>query len=297
LIIIVLRFGIGIAFSFAKGLFMAITPIQTNAGSDPQTALQNLHEAKAQKVAKEFESIFTTMMLKSMRGNNELFQNDFLPDSLGQKIYTEMLDDEYGKLMANNSKLGLAKLVLAQIHKDDTTSTSSIGMLSGLKSQSWMIDNNFIPAAPAIKTNAKDTSATLAQWTTLINQASDEYGVDSNLIAAVIVQESGGNPRAVSPKGAKGLMQLMDSTAREMGMQQAFNPQQNILAGTKYLSQMLERYNGDEALALASYNAGPAAVDQYKGIPPYAETQHYVASVLNLKDTLTQSKSTIKEAQ
>jgi Rod binding domain-containing protein len=280
-----------------KDFFMAITPIQTNAGSDPQTALQNLHEAKAQKVAQEFESIFTTMMLKSMRGKNELFENDFLPDSLGQKIYTEMLDDEYGKLMANHSKLGLAKLVLAQIHKDDTTSASSIGMLAGLKSQSWMIDNNFIPAASTIKTNAKDSSANIAQWDTLIKQASDEYGVDSNLIAAVILQESGGNPRAVSPKGAKGLMQLMDSTAREMGMQQAFNPQQNILAGTKYLSKMLERYNGDEALALASYNAGPAAVDQYKGIPPYAETQQYVANVLNVRDTLTQQEPIAKEAQ
>jgi Rod binding domain-containing protein len=291
-----LCFGIGIAFSLGKGFFMAITPIQTNAGSDPQTALQNLHEAKAQKVAQEFESIFTTMMLKSMRGSNELFENDFLPNSLGQKIYTEMLDDEYGKLMANNSKLGLAKLVLAQIHKDETASSSSLGMLSGLKSQSWMIDNHFIPAASKTIGTTKDATGNIAQWDTLIKQASDEYGVDSNLIAAVILQESGGNPRAISPKGAKGLMQLMDSTAREMGVQQAFNPQQNILAGTKYLSQMLERYSGDEALALASYNAGPAAVDQYKGIPPYAETQQYVASVLNLRDTLTQSEPIAKGA-
>jgi soluble lytic murein transglycosylase-like protein len=275
---------------------MAITPIQTNAGSDSQTPLQLQHEAKAQKVAQEFESIFTSIMLKSMRGKNELFENDFLPDSLGQKIYTEMLDDEYGKLMANNSNLGIAKLVLAQIHKDDNTSASSLGMLAGLKSPSWMIDNNFIPKASTTTSNTKDASANIAQWKALIEQASDEYGVDSNLIAAVILQESGGNPRAISPKGAKGLMQIMDTTAREMGMQQAFNPQQNILAGTKYLSQMLERYNGDEALALASYNAGPAAVDQYKGIPPYAETQQYVASVLNLRDTLTQSESATKEA-
>ena len=275
---------------------MATTPLQTVAGSDLQAAAKLQHEAKAQKVAQEFESIFTTMMLRSMRGSGAMFQNDFLPDSLGQKIYTGMLDDEYGKLMANNSSLGLAKLVLAQIHQDDATSASSLGMLAGLKSPSWMLDNNFIPAASTTTGNARDSSANIAQWNTLIKQASDEYGVDSNLIAAVILQESGGNPRAISPKGAKGLMQIMDSTAQEMGMRQPFNPQQNILAGTKYLSQMLERYSGDEALALASYNAGPAAVDQYRGIPPYAETQQYVASVLHLKDTLTQSESEAKEA-
>jgi soluble lytic murein transglycosylase-like protein len=78
----------------------------------------------------------------------------------------------------------------------------------------------------------------------------------------------------------------MDSTASDMGIQSAFNPEQNILAGTKYFSQMLERYQGDLTLALASYNAGPAAVDRYRGVPPYDETQNYVSSVLGLKEGL-----------
>jgi Rod binding domain-containing protein len=291
-----LHFGIGIAFSSGKGLFMATTPIQTVAGSDLQAAAKLQHEAKAQKVAQEFESIFATMMLRSMRGSSTMFENDFLPNSLGQKIYTEMLDDEYGKLMAGNSNLGLAKLVLDQIHQDEKSSASSLDMLAGLKLPSWMIDNKFVPAATS-DNNATTASVTIEQWKGLIQQASDSYGIDKNLIAAIILQESGGNPNAVSSKGAKGLMQLMDSTAREMGVSRVFNPQQNILAGTKYFSQMLERYKGDESLALASYNAGPAAVDQYRGIPPYDETRKYVSSVLGIKDTLDRQSSTPNEVK
>jgi Rod binding domain-containing protein len=290
LIINALRFGTGIALSFGKGLFMAFTPIQTSAGGDQQATLQLLHEAKAQKVAQEFESIFTTMMLRSMRGSNEMFENDFMPNSLGEKIYTEMLDDEYGKIMSQNSRFGLAKLVLQQIHKNDDAAVPSLEMLAGLKLQSWMIDNKVLPTSDS-KIDARDAVDKISNYDALIRQASDQYGVDSNLISAVILQESGGNPNAVSPKGAKGLMQLMDSTSREMGLRQVFNPQQNILAGTKYLSQMLERFDGDETLALASYNAGPAAVEQYRGVPPYDETQKYVASVLRMKDTLDHTQT------
>jgi Rod binding domain-containing protein len=273
---------------------MATTALQTIAGSDQQGTLQLLHEAKAQKVAQEFESIFSTMMLRSMRGSdNELFQNDFMPNSLGQKIYTEMLDDEYGKMMSQHASLGLAKLVLQQIQGSGKSEATSLEMLSGLKSQSWMIDNKFIPAQ-TIGVDVRDAVDKISKYDAIIQQASDIYGVDSNLVTAVIMQESGGNPNAVSPKGAKGLMQLMDSTARELGVHQVFNPQQNILAGAKYLAQMLDRYSGDESLALASYNAGPAAVDQYGGVPPYDETKKYVASVLSMKDTLDRTKTISK---
>jgi Rod binding domain-containing protein len=264
---------------------MATTPLQPVAGSDPKAAAQLQREAKAQKVAQEFESIFTTMMLRSMRGTTAAFENDFMPNDLGQKIYTEMLDDEYGKLMAGTSKLGLAKLVLDQIHRDDKSSASSLQMLTELKLPSWMIDKAFVPTAQ-MQAGAKNAAADISKWKDLIQKAGDLYGVDANLISAIIVRESGGNPDAVSAKGAKGLMQLMDSTAGEMGIRSAFNPEQNILAGTKYFSQMLERYKGDASLALAAYNAGPAAVDRYGAIPPYDETRNYVSSVLGLKDTL-----------
>jgi hypothetical protein len=196
-------------------------------------------------------------------------------------------------MMSRNSKFGLAKLVLQSIHNSEKSEVPSLEMLDGLKLQSQLLDKQFVPGRSA-EIDTRDGADKISKYDPIIQQASAQYGVDSNLVSAVIIQESGGNPNAVSHKGAKGLMQLMDSTARELGVRQVFNPQQNILAGVKYLSQMLERYNGDESLALASYNAGPAAVDQYGGVPPYDETRKYVASVLSMKDTLDQTKNIAK---
>lgn len=117
----------------------------------------------------------------------------------------------------------------------------------------------------------------------LITQAAQASGLPGSLVAAVVQTESGGNPQAVSSSGAKGLMQLMDGTAAEFGVTNAFDPQQNLNAGSQYLSSLLQKYQGNEQLAVAAYNAGSGAVDQYGGVPPYPETQQYVQKVLALQ--------------
>jgi hypothetical protein len=114
----------------------------------------------------------------------------------------------------------------------------------------------------------------------VVKAASGTYRLDPDLVNSVIRAESGFNVRAVSPKGAQGLMQLMPQTASQLGVQNAFDPQANVEGGTRYLRELLERYNFDLIKALAAYNAGPQRVEQYGGVPPYYETQAYVARIV-----------------
>jgi soluble lytic murein transglycosylase-like protein len=118
------------------------------------------------------------------------------------------------------------------------------------------------------------------EFANLIGEAASRHKVDPALLTAMAQVESAFDPRAVSHKGAKGILQLMPETAKRFGVKDLFNASQNIDGGAKYLSWLLERYDGRTDLALAGYNAGEAAVDQYGGIPPYSETQDFVARVL-----------------
>ncbi|HOY67583.1 MAG TPA: lytic transglycosylase domain-containing protein [Candidatus Ozemobacteraceae bacterium] len=123
------------------------------------------------------------------------------------------------------------------------------------------------------------------QYLPLVDKYAAKYGIDAALVRQVIAVESGYDDRSVSDKGAMGLMQLMPETAREMGVTNPFDPEENISGGTRYLSQLLKQNGGNLRLALASYNAGPGAVRQFGGVPPYPETQAFVRKVLSGLDS------------
>ncbi len=125
------------------------------------------------------------------------------------------------------------------------------------------------------------------EFAAVIRDEAKRYGIDPALVTAVAQAESNFNPAAVSSAGAKGMMQLMDGTAQKLGVDNVFDPAQNIEGGVRFLRSLLDRY-GRADLALAAYNAGPHAVDQYRGIPPYQETQTYVSRVLALRDQYRQ---------
>jgi len=128
------------------------------------------------------------------------------------------------------------------------------------------------------KINLKSKSANIDE---IIETFANKYDVDSDFIRAIIKQESNFNEKATSKKGAMGLMQLMPSTAKSLGIEDAYNPWENVEGGTKHIKNLLIHYNGDKELALAAYNAGMGAVKKYGGIPPYKETNNYVNSIMS----------------
>jgi len=240
--------------------------------------------SKSAQVAKDFEAMFTSMMFKAMRGSVSS-EGSLIPRSMGEDIFTEMLDGEYARLSAESGSLGLAALILKEIERSEGKEMPSVGGDVPL----WALERNHGMSARGASSRSRGADGTglinrvNEKWGSLVSNISKRFGVDEHLVTAVIARESAGNPRAISPKGAKGLMQLMDGTAREMGVAYSFSPAENIMGGVKYLKKMLDMHGGDERLALASYNAGPGAVKRFNGIPPYKETRDYVRIVQELR--------------
>ena len=142
-----------------------------------------------------------------------------------------------------------------------------------------------VPRAPTVRVTrpvaaGERAGEDIARFEPLVQEHASRHAISPALLRAVIQVESGFNPRARSPKGAMGLMQLMPATAVELGVRDPYDPAQNIAGGTTYLRRLLDRYDGNESLALAAYNAGAGAVDRYgRQVPPYRETQDYVKKI------------------
>ncbi|WP_322619381.1 lytic transglycosylase domain-containing protein [Bacillus fonticola] len=158
------------------------------------------------------------------------------------------------------------------------TQTPFAPLTSFNKSLVYGITNPTLSTLPAI--DNESASLVSNDVDEIISYASQTFGVREDIIRTVIEKESGFRQEAVSSAGAQGFMQLMPATARGLGVEDPFDAKQNIMGGTKYLRQMLDRYGDNLSLALAAYNAGPGTVDKYGGIPPFQETRKYVASIL-----------------
>jgi Rod binding domain-containing protein len=275
----------------------------------PAKALDDRGKLRLQKAAREFEAVLVAYMFKSMRSS--VSKSGLLGEGFGGDMMDSLLDMEMGRQMSRTGNFGLAEMLWRKITGEPMPQQVALKAPKAALREGNVEAVHRPPALDPAKPPVADpapapgaapavtpvltprkaagpirvkTGQAVAErvntYTPLIREAAEKHGVDENLVKAVIATESAGNPRARSSADAKGLMQLIDSTARSMGVRNSWNPRENILGGVKYLQQMLTRFDGNVEHALASYNAGPAAVEKYGGIPPYRETQAYVGRVM-----------------
>lgn len=244
-------------------------------------------ETEMKKVSEGFEEIFARHLLSTMRQSvpkSSLFGKGF-----GADFYTSMFDEQIAKKITSTGKLGISNMVYNFLkraeEKKGKISVESHKMFPlNPQPKEFQLEQPkplSLPGKQPISENLSSQN-NLEKFESIIQEAAETFDVDSNLVKAVITKESGGNAQAVSTKGAKGLMQLIDGTAKEMGVVNVFDTKQNIYGGTRYLREMLDLHNGDVELALAAYNAGPGNVQRYGGIPPFQETRNYVNSVMSM---------------
>jgi Rod binding domain-containing protein len=263
----------------------------------------NSKNEEIKKAAEGFEAIFLNMMMKEMKmplagdGNNVLGANG--SDNFGANTLQSYFSMLFAEQMAKNGNgIGIANLIYKQLTGEDlkqsTEQFSSLETIQKNNKETKSTNTNNLNT-PSIKLNTENQSQSdnkingnflervlnrLSNYDDTISNASATQQIPKELIQAVITAESAGRSDAISKAGAKGLMQLMDGTARSLNVNNSFDPEQNIHGGTKYLRQMLDRFDNNVQLALAAYNAGPGNVEKYNGIPPFEETQNYVKRVM-----------------
>ena len=242
--------------------------------------------AALERVAKEFEGVFMNELLKSMRAT--VPENKLFNGGGASKFYQQMHDAELAKGLAGGSGgMGISGLIVNQLsaavdRENTPDAVSRPAALSrytvhGDAAEQARRNGEFEAMARRAEVAEIDT---LQRWSSDLLVASARHDVPTSLLLAVIMEESGGDPDATSERGARGLMQLMPATAREMGVEDPGQPGPNIAGGARYLSEQLERFEGRLDLALAAYNAGPGAVEKAgRQVPNYPETRRYVDRV------------------
>ena len=242
-------------------------------------------KVKIAAATKQFESMLTQMMLKSM---NKTTGGMLGEEGYGNDMFDTVFEQEIASYMGETKSLGIAEM----LYKKITGEEMKPDMRSKINNRidPMRIKNRKVDADTANVQPSNESLNRLEKVQNHIDEAAKSFGVDKNIIKSIIMTESAGNNKAVSGAKAKGLMQLMDSTAVDMGVQNVFNPRENILGGTKYFAQMLRQYSGDMKLALAAYNAGPGNVEKYNGVPPFEETKNYINKVLSYLNHFSESK-------
>jgi Rod binding domain-containing protein len=262
---------------------------------NPQKQLQKMTETTSryddkQKVkiataTKQFESLLTSMMLKSMDKTSGGMLGE---EGYGNDMFDTVFEQEVGSYISETKSLGIAEVLYKKITGEDMT----LEMRNKISRRANSINTSNSEVAPdSSKVKPSEGAINrINQYEKHIDNAAESYGVDKNIIKSIIMTESAGNNKAVSSAKAKGLMQLMDSTAVDMGVKNVFNPKENINGGTKYFAQMLRQYGGDVKLALAAYNAGPSNVEKFNGVPPFDETKNYINKVLGYLNHFKESE-------
>ena len=251
-----------------------------NALDERQAKLQRL-----KKACQQFESLFIYYMLKTMKSSSEE-KSSLFGDDFGSDVFGQMFDEGLADKMALSSPLKIGDMLYKNFEKRveaEKLPANNPG------SPPPRIKAGRPAPKPAAKPENRPATDSLSHLDGVIKEAAAEHKVDPQLVKAIILQESGGDPKAVSAKGAKGLMQLMDGTARMLGVSDPFDSRQNIFGGVRYLATLLNKFNGNVRNALAAYNAGPGAVEKYRGIPPYDETRKYVDNIIDTFQRLFKS--------
>jgi Rod binding domain-containing protein len=259
--------------------------------STDKSNLSDAEKSKFAKVSRGFEAMFVNMLLKEMK--SAMIEEKDSEFSGPLQEYTDMIFSEH--VASQDSGIGIAEKVYQFLTGEELPKARIIQPVktAAVDFSTQQLPERKLPIENP-QSNVEITKKVIVEQTgnfldkvknrlevydSIIDSASEKFGVPKELIKAVITAESAGHNHAKSKVGAKGLMQLMDGTARELGVTDSYDPAQNIYGGTLYLRRMLDKFGNNQEHALAAYNAGPGNVQKYGGIPPFRETESYVKKV------------------